>query len=283
MTRKNIFLKIDEYLSNPVTEYYKIYNFLKIGCVPYKSVYDYLFRFFRYSNSLTKRYSNFDECINDNTRRISEEDIYLSNEMFNKLDDNQKTILMDEFLTYCEILVHVFNISFRFDGSLSINPTYCQLINLIEGSLKSINYKIIVIDKENEIVEASKINPEAEHIADQSPVDIRKSIYRYLGCRQNDLEGRTTCLQNLIDSMKPIFNKYSTSLNAVNKAKEFSQLIRHRKEKCKETKYKWFYDELDIHLDEIFELCIFVLYYEKSHMIINEYDGQINKSNVEND
>lgn len=269
---KSIFSKINEYSSNPIAEFLKINKFIsETECESYTTVKYVLSEFFHRSTELIKIYTDFDNCIDDNTRTISNNAYFSSNNQYQNINISIKEQIMDEFLTYCEIISHIFFISAKERNRYSDNILYNQTIELVLGSLKSIGYKMKMIDRTKCIVEIIKTNPEAEYVAEKSSPDIKKTIYKYLGSRNNDVENRKNMLHNLIDLLEPTLKKYS-SQSTIGKIKEYSQLLRHPEINKTLDKYKWFYNDVNSHFDEIFELCIFVLYYEISNKTIGEYN-----------
>lgn len=268
---KSIFSRINEYSSNPIAEFLKLQKFLKKKCESYTTVEYVLSEYFHKSSELIKIYVDFEDCIEKNTEALLQCKLFSNNKNYLALEESTKIQIMDEFLTYCEIIAHIYFVSMGESNFYSDNIIYNQIIKLIEGSLKSIGYEVRLIDEISYTVEIFKVNPEAEYVADKSSLDIKKTIYKYLGSRNSDVENRKNLLHNLIDLLEPTLKKYSNQ-TTVNKIKEYSQLLRHPEINKGVDKYKWFYKDMNSHFDEIFELCIFVLYYEISSKTINEYN-----------
>lgn len=268
---KSIFLTIKDYKSDPITEMKKIDNILQKECGYYTTIYNVLTRNFVKSKELRVRFVDLDECISSLIPFIS--DNYNCFD-FQSLSTVIQKNIYDEFFDYCETIIHLLSISYEsaeheiedFD-----NDTYMQAVESIIYSLKSLNYKIDYLDEKKQTFQVIKINPEAEIVAAQSEITIKQSIIHYLGARDNDLEEKENRLHKIIDLLELSFKKY-TNDNNVKKIREYIQLIRHPKTYENRPEYKWFYDEKDKYLDELFSLCIYVQHLVIMKEIVNNLD-----------
>lgn len=263
---KSIFDLIDEYKSDPITEYEKIDNFIRnTDCVDYETIYDTLKRRYPLCEKIFTTYPTFEECLDVFTKSIKENRIYL----FSSLSDNSKKDVLDNFLNYCEVLSHIvyFGLKNKGEGydiyrNNYIVRSFKRLLSVVETSLKSIGFKLEISDKDSLETRAIKINPQAEFVAARSPQNIRETIICYLAARDGDITAKGNELHRLIDFLEPTFNKYKVS--PISDIREYTQLLRHPEMKKSETGYKWFNDDKnkEKYLDDLFSMCVFVEQYQ---------------------
>lgn len=265
---KSIFLRTQEFGSNPISEYNKLSKFIEeTECYSYITIFDLFSQYFKFSKRLRNVYIDLDDCINKNIALLES----YSQAIYTTLPDDIQDKLLDEFFTYCEILIHMYRVaSERFSQDRLDYEIYLQFSEMLEKSLLSIGYKIENLDDDIRPFEIIPINTEAEIIADQSPKTIRESIIKYLGVRAKDLKNKEICLLNFVILLEPAFKQYDT-LKIVKKISEFTQLIRHLETKKEEKQYSWFYENEDEHLDRLFTLCIFVQNYEIAKNTLNDF------------
>ena len=279
--RKSIYLKLTEYQGNPIDEYKKISSFISSqSFVRNWSVYNLLSAIFRHCIFLRSHYTDFDHCVSSNTKNLNK---YIMMD-FETLPEEIQFVLLDEFLTYCEIIMYVHFTTYKFYLRPKDIPfdeaIYLQLSELIKTSLKSINHDIKVVDEEFGQVIVIKSHPEAEAVAAQSPKDLREAIINYLATRNNDIEEKEIRLRTIIDKLEILLNKYS-SLSAISKVKEYAQLFRHPEDKKENPEYKWFFKDKNKYLDEIFMMCIFVKEYDITKNNIKKYE-ELKKQSLDN-
>lgn len=273
---KSIFTRIKEYKGNPIDEYKKISVFLSKKCYYGDTIFDIFDKCFKYSKLLSPNFVDLEYCLEsyeDLLDRYSYDD-YL------KLEKNIQDDLLDAFLTYCEIILCMYYVTFYsylipkniIPSSNFDKEIFAQLLSIITNSLKSMNYKIKVEDENNGQVQIIKNNPWAEMIASESPNDISQAIIFYLGARDKDIEEKESRLHNLIDLLEPTFKKYN-GVEVVGKIKQYVQLIRHPKEKVNEQQYKWFFDNKSDYLDKLFSMCVFVQSYSINRELVNEFEN----------
>ncbi|MDD4157407.1 MAG: hypothetical protein PHY08_12630, partial [Candidatus Cloacimonetes bacterium] len=274
INHKSIFLKVKEYNGNPIDEYNKISSFLNKKCYYNYSIYSLLNDNFQCSTLLRINYIDFDNCLNSVIKNL---DVYADSD-FSYLEEGTQEILLDDFLTYCELITHIYFVTYNnyikriWDDTHFDKNIYIQLIDLIKASLKSMNHDIKMIDDDTSEVLAIKCNPEAESVAEQSPTSLKEAIIYYLGSRDNDLEEKENRLHKIIDLLEPILKKYK-ELDAVKKVEEYVQLIRHSELKKNEENYKWFFENKGDYIDDIFMMCIFVKEYEITKTNIKKFES----------
>lgn len=259
--RKPIFSQLDEYKGDPLTEYCKIDQLItRKPSIYSNSLSDVFDACFTLSQKMRGYYVDYDDCIKRNTKQLSEN----RKNIYANLPSDTQSAVTKEFLNYCEIIVNL--------QAISCLPTsyykrrlfhledeaYYQLAEMIQNSLRSIGYGLV---KQNEgganVFVVVKTNPEAECVAKAAPKTIRAAIYEYLGSRDGDLEAKETALHHLVDHLEPTLKKYQT-VDFIGKIKKYSQLIRHPDTKQEEKAYLWFTKDKEEHLDELFDMCIFV-------------------------
>ncbi len=188
---------------------------------------------------------------------------------FSCLSDNSKKSVLDDFLNYCEALSHIVCFSLKTIGESNNNRqsqcivrSFKGLLSVVKTSLKSMGFKLIVLDENSLETRAIKINPQAEFVAAHSPQNIRETIICYLATRDGDVTAKENELHHLIDLLEPTFNKYQEK--PISDIKGYTQLLRHPEVKKNETGYKWFYDDKnkEKYLDDLFSMCVFVEQYQ---------------------
>lgn len=265
---KSIFDLIDEYKSDPITEYKKIDDFIRnTYCVDCETIYDTLEGWYPLCEKLFTTYPTFEKCLDVFTESIEENKYYL----FSCLSDNSKKDVLDGFLNYCEVLSHIVVVHFGLQimgesnnnrQSRCIVRSFKGLLSIVKTSLKSMGFKLVVLDENSLETKAIKINPQAEFVAARSPQNIRETIICYLATRDGDLTAKENELHHLIDLLEPTFNKYK--VNPISDIREYTQLLRHSEVKKSETGYKWFNDNKnkEKYLDDLFSMCVFVEDYQ---------------------
>lgn len=266
---KSIFDLIEEYKSDPITEYKKIDDFIRnTYCVDCETIYDTLKEMYPLCEKLFTTYPTFEKCLDVFTTSIEENKNYL----FSWLSDNFKKDVLKDFLNYCEVLSHIAHFSLKSMGesnnnrqSQCIAHSFKGLLSIVKTSLKSMGFKLIVLDENSLETRAIKINPQAEFVAAHSPQNIRETIICYLAARDGDITAKENELHRLIDLLEPTFKKCRESpISDIKDIKEYTQLLRHPEVKKNETGYKWFYDDKnkEKYLDDLFSMCVFVEEYE---------------------
>lgn len=236
MKHISIFSKERKYETDPISEYKKLNKYIDkyyTDFFPIRSLFE---RYFCKSKILKKKFADFDDCIFRNTQTIHNF-IYGIRVRGKETGEEIAAQIFDEYLTYCELLSHFYYIALSYEKSLINNEMFVNTMVLIKESLKSFNHKIKFIDKKENTVVAIKINPEAEAIAENSSSDIRTAIYQYLGSRDSEMDKRRNKLQDLIDLLEPLLDKYQ-SLDIVKKIKRYVQLLRHPETKKTNPMYK---------------------------------------------
>lgn len=264
---KSIFDLIDEYKSDPITEYEKINNFIRnTDCVDYETIYDTLKRWYPLCEKIFTTYPTFEECLDVFTKSIKEKRIYL----FSSLSDNSKKDVLDDFLNYCEALSHIVCFSLKTIGESNNNRqsqcivrSFKGLLSVVKTSLKSMGFKLEISDKDSLETRAIKINPQAEFVAARSPQNIRETIICYLAARDGDITAKENELHRLINFLEPTFKNYNRE-SPISDIKGYTQLLRHSEVKKSETGYKWFNDNKnkEKYLDDLFSMCVFVEDYQ---------------------
>lgn len=281
---KSIFVIIKDYNSNPVAEYTKLLSFLSNKtCYEYYgsfSVFDLFRDYFGYCESLRPIYEDFDDCLNKNISMLNDyKEVY----DFNSIDEKIQENLLDEFLTFCEIVGCMFKVitktfvKFHLHDRDFNQKIFEQAIEMLNTSLKSINYALSDND-ENDEVEVIKINPIAEYVASQAKPNLREAIVAYLGARDSDPFDKESKLHLIIDLIEPILAKYHTQ-ESIGKVKEFVQLIRHPEIYKEKKEYNWFFEDKSKYLDDIFDMCIFVVQFANSKVTITKFTDNKTKVN----
>lgn len=268
---KSIFDLIDEYKSDPITEYKKIDDFIRnTYCADYVTIYETLKRWYPLCEKLFATYPTFEKCLDVFTESIQENKYNI----FSYLSDNSKKDVLDDFLNYCEVLSHIVVVHFGLQimgesnnnrQSQCIAHSFKGLLSVVETSLKSMGFKLEILDEDSLKTRAIKINPQAEFVAAHSPQNIRETIICYLAARDGDITAKENELHRLIDLLEPTFKKCRESpISDIKDIKEYTQLLRHPEVKKNETGYKWFYDDKnkEKYLDDLFSMCVFVEEYQ---------------------
>lgn len=264
---KSIFDLIDEYKSDPITEYEKIDNFIRnTDCVDYETIYDTLKKWYPLCEKLFATYPTFEKCLDAFTKSIKENEFY----SFSSLSDNSKKDVLDDFLNYCEALSHIVCFSLKTIGESNNNRqsqcivrSFKGLLSVVKTSLKSMGFKLEISDKDSLETRAIKINPQAEFVAARSPQNIRETIICYLAARDGDITAKENELHRLINFLEPTFKNYNRE-SPISDIKGYTQLLRHSEVKKSETGYKWFNDNKnkEKYLDDPFSMCVFVEDYQ---------------------
>lgn len=255
---------IDEYKSDPITEYKKIDDFIRnTYCADYVTIYDTLENWYPLCEKLFTTYPTFKKCLDAFTTSIEENKNY----PFSCLSDNSKKSVLDDFLNYCEALSHIVCFSLKTIGESNNNRqsqcivrSFKGLLSVVKTSLKSMGFKLVVLDENSLETKAIKINPQAEFVAARSPQNIRETIICYLAARDGDITAKENELHRLINFLEPTFNKYQEK--PISDIKGYTQLLRHSEVKKSETGYKWFNDDKEKNLDDLFSMCVFVEQYQ---------------------
>ena len=269
--RKSIFLSINDYNSDPITEIDKIDRVLQKECGYYTTIYNLLNQSFVRSKLLRSRFVNLDDCIDSLIYNISHN---YNRCDFERLDSNIQNIIFNEFFNYCEVIFHLLFLAYKYE---KINTTdfdenvFLQAIDVIKVSLKSLNYQIVCLNEEEFLFEVIKINPESEIVAAQSENTIKQAILHYLGARDNDIKEKENRLLQLIVLLEPNIKKFKNE-SSISKVSEYVQLIRHSEEKKKEKEYQWYFDNKEKYLDYIFAMCIYAQHYFITKDVINTFE-----------
>lgn len=267
---KSIFITLSEYKTNPILEFYKIEKILYKKCDFDRRLIDILDTCFMMSDFLRFKFV----CINDALESFRKVFRKFQNCIYDVLEQEDKYILEDAYLNYCEILYHLFSFLtedfiLRFD--FYDNRALEQAKGMICSGLKAMNFKIVCIDEKQKLFEVIKINQGAEVVAALSPTNIKEAIIGYLGARDSDIAEKETRLLTLINLLTPNIKKYRNE-KTISKVSEFVQLIRHSEEKKEEPAYKWFYENKSKYLDDIFSLCLFAQHYFLAKETISMFD-----------
>lgn len=273
---KSIFDLIDEYKSDPIKEYKKIDDFIRNEyCVDWETYYETLKRWYPLCEKLFTTYPTFEKCLDAFTKSIKENKYNI----FSYLEDNSKKDVLDDFLNYCEALSHIVHFSLKTIGESNNNRqsqcivrSFKRLLSIVETSLKSMGFKLEVLDENSLETRAIKINPQAEFVAAHSPQNIRETIICYLAAREGDITTKENELHRLINFLEPTFKKYNRE-SPISDIKGYTQLLRHSEVKKDETGYKWFNDDKnkEKNLDDLFSMCVFVEEYELAKEILKKF------------
>ena len=275
---KSIFKKVEDYKSNPLEEFIKLDSFYRDSNKDAyfyfgsgSNVYSLLAHSFVFCEKLTGVYKDFDDCLDSELGYLRNRAYDVDWEYLSKEDKDR---VLDEFQTFAEIVsyIYLYGISkfINSNRNLNINSViYKQGFQLLETSLKSINYEIKEI-KNEKIVEIIKINPVAEKVAFQSKPEIKKTIIAYLGIHNNDIDNKRHYLHDLIDLLEPKLKKYENQ-DKVGLIKNYCQIMRHPETKGKLEQYQWFMSNFDKYLDDVFELCIYVLQYDITNATLKQF------------
>lgn len=273
MERKTLTQLIEEYKSDPLTEFRKINRFItKTDLASDYSCFDGISEGYLLCEQMSSIFPDLQECLCSWAASLYDVE---DSVCFSSLAAEKKEQILCDFLVYCEVLLTslVFCVTtlldfFRYKYGFT-EAALQQPIRIIKASLKSVGYTISV-EPETRLVEARKIDPVAEEVAEGSNPDIKQAILSYLSSKPNDLQGKRTRLWALIDAMAPTFSKYRNE-KLVEKAREYSQLIRHP-EKRKEKKFQWFFEDEKANLDTLFRLLLSAQQYVVGSEIKDEFD-----------
>lgn len=310
--RKPVQVKVKEYVSNPFEEYKRLNTFLNQECYFRDTIYDFLETYYDKCQSLYFVHYTLNECINAYCKIIPQ---YLNNEKFNydDLEEGIKQEILYDFLNYCEILYCVIDAiendaDFNYYGRVGLNrEIISDFKSIIKVSLSSVGYKLEVTSDPIERIKIFKNNSEIEFVTNYTNDRINYAIKGYLGIRNEEIQEKEEKLLALITYLLPSINKYKIieeKQNLVwkelgkdhlveslfNKISGYVQLVKHtdeREEKKNQQakQYKWYYEEKNKYLDDVFNLCICVQSYniykeknEKAKNIVSKFD-KLKKNN----
>ena len=74
----------------------------------------------------------------------------------------------------------------------------------------------------------------------------------------------------MIDLLEPELKKYENQ-DKIGLIKSYCQIMRHPETKGKEKQYQWFMNNPDKYLDDVFELCIYVLQYDIINTTLKQF------------
>lgn len=275
---KSLFERLQNYESDPIDEYHKISTFLDDAIVErYNKIHlnTLLSDAFLFCKEFRCYFASLDDCVDSNCSNIWKYQCPAKS-YYQSLDENDRDILLDEFLTYCQILLTCLSY-FREHSITILNKYFVNGINweivdqfeeLVIHSLNCFNYKS-VSKKDSLNVEIVMINPVAEVVALESTKHISEAIFGYLANR--DIKTKEKFLHDFIDLLEPTFKKYSDQ-GLVKKIREYIQLLRHPETKKDDTDYQWYFKNKKKYIDKLFELCLFVQQYDLSKAIVAEFE-----------
>lgn len=276
MIYKSIFDKLKDYKSNPIDEFNKIRDYVENLCLYYDvKLFSYLRVAYKYCDEFRSVFPELDDLLDSNCSTIS--NIQSHGKKYDEyFNDIQKESLLDEYLTYCQvllILIFAFKSNkqeitgYLMDIDTDNSETdYC--LSLISNSLKSFGYKYVK-SSDSCNVEIISDNPIGESVAAMSSNTISDVIYSYLGTR--DVKAKETYLHNFIDLIEPLIKKYSEQ-SMVKKIRQYVQLVRHPETKKEQKEYRWYFSDKKQYLDDLFMMCLFIQQYDISNNIVCEFD-----------
>lgn len=271
--RESFFTRIKKYNGNPIDEYNKIRQFLTMRCYFDNSIFCILSDDFQFSNLLRGYFINFEDCLMKTTQIL---EIH-KNEIYQNLDACIKETLLEDFLSFCEIIIHLLFCTYNhsgksFQNNVQFNKNaFVQLIEMIKISLKSMNYDIALINEETYEFIAYKSNEDAEIVADQSPESLKIAIFKYLHTIDSDIDEKEIRLHNIIDFLEPISSS-SSAPPIIRKIREYFQLLRHPVTKKEDKNYEWYFNNKKEYLDAIFNMCIFLKEYDITQQNIKHFE-----------
>lgn len=278
---KSIFERLEKNYSNPLDEYIKISSFIsEKECFYSDSIYLCFYKLFPYCEPLRKHYSNLSECIQENLGILANYHYGVGNDIYEGFDHEIKEEILDSFLTYIEIISCILCVFKKYYpsvfGSAHINkPNLNQLEEMIDESLRSINYKIEEKNPNNVVI--IKSDPISEQVAEQSSPNMKVAFLNYLSIRNGDIKGKEKALHDIIDLLEPDFKKFENT-SIINSVKEYAQIIRHPEIKKNQKEYEWFVDNKNLYLDQLFTLCVFTQQYVLSKSIIDSFSEEKKKA-----
>ena len=258
---KSIFLQINEFKTDPISEFNKIESFIEdTYCASNIRIIHLLNDIFPYSKILSSNFISFINCAETITNSLS----IHKNDDFKKLDASTQELILEQYLNFSEILLSLFY-TFIYEVKNHSHRNFYENIlkqfeNLIITSLSKLGYNSELINKIDYETRVFKKNEEAEMVAAQSSKNIKDTIIAYLSTRDNDIDGKNNELHNLIDLLEPTFSKYNDGI--VKEIREYAQLLRHPVKNNERDEYKWFYEDKGKYIDKIFSMCIFAQHYE---------------------
>ena len=271
---KSIFLKANDYVGDPIIEYNKITKLLSRNLYYHYSFYTMMNNNFKICKSLRNRFIDLDDCLSKSVPFLI---TYKSNGNLINVPECHRNDVFDNFLTFSEIIFTMFLTLVEYDKTNHIyndhhfdKDLFQQGVDMINFSLKSLNYKINIINPEDFNVEAIKIDEIAEMVAAQSEPTIKSDILHYLGARDNDIKEKENRLHQLIDLLEPSFDKYKND-NTVKDIKEYIQMVRHPEIYKAKKEYDWFFKDKKEYLDKLFSLCVYIQQFVISKETLKEF------------
>lgn len=271
---KSIFLKVNDYAGDPIVEYNKISTLLSKNIYYHYSLYTLMNDNFKMCKSLRNMFIDLRDCLDKSIPYLIEYNYYSS---LRGVPENYRNVVFDNFLTFSEIIFTMLLVIVEYDKTNHIYNDYHfdkdlfqQCIDMINFSLKSLNYKINIINTEEFNVEAIKIDEIAEMVAAQSEPTIKSAILHYLGARDNDIKEKENRLHQLIDLLEPSFDKYKND-NTVKDIKEYIQMVRHPEIYKSKKEYDWFFKDKKEYLDRLFSLCVYIQQFVISKETLKEF------------
>lgn len=268
--RNSISLRLSEYKSDPIIEYNKINELIHKNSYCYYGFCD-IYIFFRYHFAncklLRSHYVSFDACLSDYENNLR---IY-KDSCFKNLEKDNQINLLNDYLDYCELITYMHSNLYNLAHKNKIDlQLYSQLKDIIETGLRSMNYRVTIIDKKTKETRVVKINEEAEIVAAQSQESIKDVILLYLGTRDNNIEDKKIYLHKFIDLLEPVLKKYNNE--PISSVREYVQLLRHPETKKNDQKYIWFYENESEYIDKLFSMCLFVQHYDITKKTLKDFD-----------
>lgn len=275
--RNSIFLRLNEYKGDPISEYNKINDLIHGKECYLANIYGIFNSNFEKCELLRSHFVSFEDCLCNYTYNLN---VYKTS-IFGNLPEDIQILLLDEYLDYCELLSYIslslYKLMFKkiWHNQYFNSQLYLQLIDIIKAGLASMNYHLTIFNEETNETKVIKNNEEAEMIAAQSSSSIKDIILLYLGTRNKNVEDKKIYLHKFIDLLEPVFKKYNNE--PIASVREYVQLLRHPEMKKNDEKYKWFYEDESKYLDELFSMCLFVQHYSLTKMTLKEFEENKSK------
>lgn len=271
---KSIFLKVNDYAGDPIVEYNKISTLLSKNIYYHYSLYTLMNDNFKMCKSLRNMFIDLRDCLDKSIPYLIK---YKNNGSLRGVPENYRNVVFDNFLTFSEIIFTMLLVIVEYDKINRIsddknfhNELFQQCIEMIDFSLKSLNHKLNIINREDFVVEVVKIDEVAETVAAQSKLTIKQAILHYLGARENDVKEKENRLHQLIDLLEPSFDKYKND-NTVKDIKEYTQIVRHPEIYKTKKEYDWFFKNKKEYLDRLFSLCVYIQQFAISKETLKEF------------
>ena len=244
------------------------------GALNRRALDNYLNDNFKMCKSLRNMFIDLRDCLDKSIPYLIK---YKNNGSLRGVPENYRNVVFDNFLTFSEIIFTMLLVIVEYDKINRIsddknfhNELFQQCIEMIDFSLKSLNHKLNIINRENFVVEVVKIDEVAETVAAQSKLTIKQAILHYLGARENDVKEKENRLHQLIDLLEPSFEKYKND-NTVKDIKEYIQMVRHPEIYKTKKEYVWFFKGKEEYLDRLFSLCVFLQQFVISKETLKEF------------